>query len=82
MAQMAHAMEMETIPETCISEINKIFDDFLWKNGKRIIKRYICVLPRHLGGLGLIDVPIMAKVKKIMWIIRYLKAEQDENWDY
>ena len=80
MAQMAYAMEMKTIPETCISEINKIFDDFLWKNGKRNIKRDICVLPRHLGGLGLLDVSIMAKVKKIMWIIRYLKAEQDENW--
>ena len=77
MAHMAYAIEM-TIPKTCISEINKIFDDFLWKNGKRNIKRDICVLPIHLGGLGLIDVSIMAK--QIMWIILYLKAAQDENW--
>ena len=61
MAQMAYAMEMKTIPETCISEIDKIFDDFLWKNGKRNIKRDICVLSRHLGGLGLIDVSIKSQ---------------------
>ena len=76
---MAYAMEMKTTPESCISEINKNFDDFLWENGKRNIKRDICVLPRHLGGLGLIDVSIMTKVKKIMWIIRYLKAQQDDG---
>ena len=73
-SQIAYAMEMKTIPEHFISEINKIFDNFMWKNGKRTIKRDLCTLPRELGGLGLIDVSILSKVKKVMWVIRYLKA--------
>ena len=79
MAQMAYAMEMKTIPETCISEINHFWWLLMEKMANEI-SIDICVLSGHLGGLGLIDVSIMAKVKKIVWIIRYLRAEKDGNW--
>ena len=67
-------MEMKTIPEHFISEINKKNYNFMWTNGKRTVKRDLCTLPRELGGLGLIDVSILSMVKKVMWVIRYLKA--------
>ena len=73
-SQLAYAMEMKTMPEYVITMANQIFDDFLWKNGKRTINRDICTLPRELGGLGLTDISIISKVKKIMWVVRYLKG--------
>ena len=79
-SQLAYAMEMKTMPEYVITMANQIFDDFLWKNGKRTINRDICTLPRELGGLGLTDISIISKVKKIMWIVRYLKADEKEHW--
>ena len=32
-SQIAYALEMKTISEHFISEINKIFDNFMWENG-------------------------------------------------
>ena len=47
------------------------------ENGKRTVKRDLCTLPRELGGLGLIDVSILSKMKKVMWVIPYLKAHRN-----
>ena len=72
-------MEMKTVPEYVIIMANQIFDNFLWKTGKRTIKRDICTRPRELGGLGSTDISIISKVKKIMWVVIYLKDEK-EHW--
>ena len=54
MAQMADAMEMNTIPETCISEINKIFDDFLWKKMQTKYKKRYLRFAKTFGRLRII----------------------------
>ena len=37
-------------------------------------------MPREKGGLGLIDIDTLIKVKMINWIIRVLKEKQEQNW--
>ena len=33
-----------------------------------------------MGGLGMIDLYTMIKVKRVKWVIRILKADNTENW--
>ena len=37
-------------------------------------------MPREKGGLGLIDIDILVKVKRVNWIIRVLKDRSGLNW--
>ena len=38
------------------------------------------MMPRKLGGLGLVDIRILEKVKRINWILRFLKEKDGQDW--
>ena len=79
-SQALYAIEMLHIDKIYIDEINRILWDFLWM-GKRIpITRNICMLPSNQGGLGLVDLGTLVKVKRVMWVIRTLKENTAQNW--
>ena len=79
-AQVAYATKMKSPPKSFLSEVNNVIDDFIWNGKKRTVKRYICCLPRQMGGLEIPNVFTLSKAKKILWIIRILKAKPNENW--
>ena len=67
------------IDKIYIEAINRILWDFLWM-GKRIpISRNICMLPRNQGGLGLVDIGTIVKVKRVIWVIRTLEENTTQN---
>ena len=79
-SQLLFALEMKTISDKQVKTIKEIIWDFLWKGKRFCFSRDICTLPRNKGGLGLIDIDITIKVKRIMWIIRFLKENSEQPW--
>lgn len=74
-----YACDMKSVKDEYIECINKLLYDFLW-SGKRQIPRNICTLPKHMGGIGMIDINTIIKAKRIKWVIRVLKNQKDEAW--
>ena len=79
-SQISYAMEMIPIEDRFIKDINTIIFDFLWAGKNIKIKRNIAFLPRDIGGLNIVNVEILIKTKRIMWVIRALKEQTGQTW--
>ena len=79
-AQLMYAMEMKCISDSHKKKINDILWHFLWYGKNPKFNKAICKLPRDKGGLGLIDIDTLVKVKRINWVIRVLKDKNEQNW--
>ena len=79
-SQILYAIEMKEISENYIKSIDNILWNFLWSAKKCTINKSICTLPRNQGGLGLIDLKTVIKVKRIKWVIKVLKDKNKQNW--
>ena len=80
MSQVMYAVEMKTIDESHIKRINDIIYEFLWSSKNITIKREICFLPKSMGGLDVVNLQSLIKVKRVQWILRFLKEGSDQNW--
>ena len=63
-----------------IKHINQLLYDFLWSGKKYNIKRDVCILPRYMGGLGMVDISTVVKVRKVKWVIKVLKGQTNDVW--
>ena len=63
-----------------IKQINQLLYEFLWSGKKYNVKRDICVLPRYMGGLGMVDIATVVKVRKVKWVIKVLKGQTNDVW--
>ena len=79
-SKLLFALNLKTIEEKHKKEIDNIFWNFLWKGKSFRFSRRICTLPIKMGGLGLVDINILEKVKRIKWVIRALKDNNGETW--
>ena len=61
-----------TMPEEIIHKIDKILYDFLWKGGRRFIKRNTLIGNVEDGGIKMMNVKSMFKSLKIKWTQRYV----------
>ena len=75
-----YACDMIRVNEKYVNQLNELLYNFLW-DGRKQIRREICVLPRYLGGIGMIDLNMMIKVKRIKWIVRILRTKENEKWN-
>ena len=48
-----YACEMTDISKIHVDMIMKLVWDFIWEKKKVHVRKEICMLPRHLGGLGI-----------------------------
>ena len=71
---------MKLIDEKYVKQINQVIWKFLWSGKDIKFSRDICHMPRSLGGLGLVDIKILIKVKRINWVIRVLKQIDNQSW--
>ena len=81
LATVSYALEMKIINQDHAKELKKsslVF--FLWSGKSYSVKKEICILPKHAGGLGMIDLSILIKDKIILWAITILKAKRIDNW--
>ena len=68
------------IDSKSVETIEKMYYEFLWDGKRNRVRKEICVLPRSMGGLGMLDLNITLKVQNIKWIKRILLAEKNEDW--
>ena len=80
LATVSYALEMKIINRDHVRELNKVLWHFLWSGKSYSVKKGICILPKQAGGLGNIDLSILITVKRILWVIRILKAKCNANW--
>ena len=79
-SQVMFAIEMKPIGDAHIKRIKDLIFDFLW-SGKNIrIKKEICYLPRSMGGLNVANIEALIKVKRVQWVIRFLKENSGQTW--
>ena len=79
-SQITNAIETLIISEDRIKRVNDILFDFLWSGKNYKMKREICFLPRELGGLNVVNIRALIKVKRVQWIIRCLKEPTGQPW--
>ena len=79
-SQILYAVEMKQISEKHIKEVDGILWNFLWSGKRCAVNKNICTLPRSMGGLGLVDLRTLVKVKRVKWVIRVLRDEGGQNW--
>jgi exonuclease III len=80
LSSILYAIEMKTIKSVHIKLVNDILWNFLWSDKRYNIKKEVCTLPRSLGGLGMVDLSTVIKVKRIKWVIRILKGKTNDSW--
>ena len=79
-SQILYAAEMKVVDQLHVKKINEILFEFLWAGKNIKINREICYLPRDLGGIGMVDLDKVIKVKRVNWIIRFLKEGSGQSW--
>ena len=72
-------MDMIHVEEKIINAIDKIVWQFLRSEKKYTVKRYICTLPRDMGGLGMTDVFGINQGKE-NWIYITCSKKSEEEW--
>ncbi len=75
-----YACEMICVPDKYIVEIENIIYKFLWDDKKARVRREICKLPVHMGGINMVDIRQIIKAKRVKWILRILQANPDDKW--
>ena len=80
MSLVLYASNMLYLSDKNIERITKINYEFLWGGKRPLMKKEICILPRHQGGLGMIDLRIAIKAQRIKWMKRILLSSKDEKW--
>ena len=79
-SQITNAIEALCVKEEHIERVNKLLFDFLWSGKNYKIKKEICFLPREHGGLNVVDIKTLIKVKRVQWVIRCLKDQTGQPW--
>ena len=79
-SQITNALENLSMSEEHIKRVNKILFNFLWSGKNVKMKKEICFLPRDLGGLNIVNIETLIKVKRIQWVIRCLKETTGQPW--
>ena len=79
-SQLLYAIQMKCVDKKIIERAERIIFDFLWSGKRSPISREICYLPRDKAGLGIPNLHNLVKVKRVQWIIRFLKNDTEQHW--
>ena len=63
LATVSYALKMKIINQDHVKELRKVLWHFLWSGKSYSVNNEICILPKHAGGLGMIDLSILIKQK-------------------
>ena len=80
LSKVLYGCEMISIDNKFIKEIMDIVWEFIWEGKKCYVSKEVCKLPRDKGGIGMPDLLIIVKVKRVKMLINILKAQADEPW--
>ena len=61
------------VPKEKLEEIEQLFYDFIWPNGKYHVKKIVLIQKIENGGLKMPDIRSMVKAIKLSWVKRLLQ---------
>ena len=68
------------VPQSVISELNKMFYKFLWGKVERL-KRLKVIKKDSEGGLGMVNLDSLVNSFKASWVSHIMKADpENDNW--
>lgn len=70
MPLLLYAASVLHIPDNIINDIDKLFFDFIWPNGKHHVKKCVLVQQIEDGGIKMPDIASKIKALKITWVQR------------
>ena len=79
-SSLLYQMEMQEVGDDILKEVSKIMFNFLWQNGRPLVKKDICYLPIENSGLNMVNISVIVKVKRIQFVLRVLNGELSEPW--
>lgn len=65
------------IPDDFIKEIDKMFFDFVWPNGKHHVKKKVIIQKVRDGGLQMPDLFSLVKAIRLTWVKRLLNSKSE-----
>ena len=79
LSQIMYYLEMTTIDMIHLRRISDLLWKFLWKGKHVRIAKNICYLPRQMSGLGLPNIEILMKVRRIKMLNNVIKCKDSWN---
>ena len=76
-SQLVYAASMLSVPNSVIKIVQAELFNFLWKNKKDKIKRWVMYQPLAEGGLNFVNFPVVVKSLRLPWISRFLSNSRD-----
>ena len=70
------------IPEDIVTAINTLIFQFVWQGKTDRIKRDLFIQDYEKGGLKMVEMEMVIKACKTMWIKEYLDASIEAKWKY
>ena len=67
-------------PNGLISELEKLFYEFLWNSGPDRIKRRIIIKNIACAGLRMVELRLFIKALKVSWLRRILHQTKPNEW--
>ena len=74
-----YAFECRSPKKEIITKIETLVKKFVWSNKRSLINQETCKQPVFRGGLGLIDLNIYIKSRRIKLVVEIITGEL-ENW--
>ena len=81
-SKILFSTEYFNINDHIVNKLEKILYEYLWDGKKNKVRKDVCVLPRKMGGLGMVDLRLALKVQKIKWIRRILCSDENDEWAF
>ena len=88
-SQFVYVMKTLILPDTVLTEINRIFFRFLWRkrdcNRKAYekVKRVVMINNVELGGLRMVDMRFLQQSFQLEWIAKLYKSNSDDlKWTW
>ena len=80
LSSILYDVEMKDVNTNVVKQIINVIFNFVWKGKRHLVSKEVCCLPKCIGGMDMIDIPTVIKVKRIRWIIRLLEGNEAEHW--
>ncbi len=77
MPHLLYVASVIPIPSDFIKEVDQLFFDFVWPNGKHHVKKNVLIQQIQDGGLNMPDVYSMLKALRLTWVKRLLNNESE-----
>ena len=79
-SKFAHLASMINIPDNIVKSINTLIFQFVWQGKTDRIKRDLIIQDYDKGGLKMVEMEMVIKASKIMWIKEYLDPSIHAKW--